>query len=104
MIETLLQALHHHAADEVAWLALADALEEAGDPRAELTRLTTRLRRELTYEGRRRDEARVQQLIRDGITPCMPTRCFLPGHLFGYPEAVLHTDGIQSQSLSSESQ
>ena len=72
MIEQLLTALHRSASDQVAWLALADALEEADDPRAELVRLTTRLRTTQAYEQRDLDEARVQRLIREGMDPCMP--------------------------------
>jgi len=72
MIEPLLCALHRCVADPVAWLALADALEEQGDPRAELTRLTTRLRSQLEYDERPTDESRLQRLIRDGLDPCIP--------------------------------
>ena len=44
-LPVLLQALHADPADEAAWLALADALEEAGQsPQAELIRLAQRTR------------------------------------------------------------
>jgi formylglycine-generating enzyme required for sulfatase activity len=56
----------------VAWLALADALEEEGDPRAELVRLTTSLRTKRAYHDRAAHEARVQHLIREGMDPCVP--------------------------------
>jgi uncharacterized protein (TIGR02996 family) len=72
MIEHLLKALHRSASDEVAWLALADALEEEGDPRAELVRLTTSLRTQRAYHDRAAHEARVQHLIREGMDPCVP--------------------------------
>jgi uncharacterized protein (TIGR02996 family) len=72
MIEKLLTALHRSASDRVAWLALADALEEEGDARAELVRRTARLCRELEYDERAAEEARVQELIREGMNPCMP--------------------------------
>jgi uncharacterized protein (TIGR02996 family) len=73
MIETLLQALHHSADDPVAWLALADALEEQDDPRAELVRLTNQLREELPSRTRTASTKRVQALLADGLRPCMPT-------------------------------
>src|SRR5262245_42758863 len=73
MIEQLLQALHHTPGDDVAWLALADALEEADDPRAEMTRLTTFLRRHLRGQERKRQETRLQELLAGGMRPCVPT-------------------------------
>jgi uncharacterized protein (TIGR02996 family) len=73
MIEQLLQALHHAPGDDVAWLALADALEESDDPRAEMTRLTTYLRRHLRGQERKRQEARLQELLAGGMRPCVPT-------------------------------
>jgi uncharacterized protein (TIGR02996 family) len=73
MIEQLLQALHHAPGDDVAWLALADALEESDDPRAEMTRLTTFLRRHLRGQERKRQEARLQELLAGGMRPCVPT-------------------------------
>jgi uncharacterized protein (TIGR02996 family) len=69
--EALLLALHANPADEVAWLALADRLEEAGDARAELLRLHRELRTAPKGAGRRRAEARVRELLA-GVRPCVP--------------------------------
>jgi uncharacterized protein (TIGR02996 family) len=66
-VGVLLEALHADPADEAAWLALADALEEAGQPeRAELTR---RLR-----QRGDQTEPRVQELLAKGVLPCLPER------------------------------
>jgi uncharacterized protein (TIGR02996 family) len=66
-IEMLLEALHREPSDVTAWLALADALEEAGQAdRAELTRLL-RHRCDQT-------EPRVQELLQGGVLPCVPER------------------------------
>jgi uncharacterized protein (TIGR02996 family) len=70
--EALLLALHANPADEVAWLALADRLEEAADPRAELLRLHRELRRAPQGGGHRRAEARVRELLDAGVRPCVP--------------------------------
>jgi uncharacterized protein (TIGR02996 family) len=64
-IDVLLEALHADPSDETAWLALADALEEDGQPkRAELTRL---LRRRCDQT-----EPRVQELLQGSVRPCVP--------------------------------
>jgi uncharacterized protein (TIGR02996 family) len=72
MEETLLRAIHQAPADPVAWLALADWLEEQGDPRAELLRLHQALRHQ--PEGPKRDEAqaRIGELLASWVRPCVP--------------------------------
>ncbi len=72
--ETLLASLAADPSDALAWAALADALEEAGEaPRAELLRLTRRLLSlKRRARGRRDVERRVQRLILDGVRPCWP--------------------------------
>lgn len=74
-VETLLSAIAIQPADELAWLALADALEESGEPlRAELVRLTRSLRTlARTKPERRATEQRVQQLLAESVLPCIPT-------------------------------
>jgi uncharacterized protein (TIGR02996 family) len=68
----LLQALHAAPDDETTWLALADCVEENGQPeRAELLRLQRALPR-LKQRPRRQAEARVQQLLLAGVKPCVP--------------------------------
>jgi uncharacterized protein (TIGR02996 family) len=70
---TLLAALHADPQDEVAWTALADWLEESGQPaRAELTRLRLALRgTEVTWARAAREE-RQRALLLDGVRPCVP--------------------------------
>jgi uncharacterized protein (TIGR02996 family) len=73
-LETLLSAIAANPSDELAWLALADALEESGEPRrAELTRLTRQLLSlGRTARKRRPTETRVQELLIVGVRPCVP--------------------------------
>ena len=68
----LLAAIHTNPADETAWLALADHLEEQGDARAELLRLTCGLRREPDGPRRLTWEERVRELLASGLRPCRP--------------------------------
>jgi uncharacterized protein (TIGR02996 family) len=75
--EALLAAIHAAPDDDVARQALADWLEEQGDPaslaQAELARLHLRLRRSLDCAERRADEARLRELLLAGTRPCVPT-------------------------------
>jgi uncharacterized protein (TIGR02996 family) len=73
-VETLRQALVVDPADRTAWLALADSLEEDGCcDAAELIRLREGLRfAPPEGEARRRSEARLQQLLRQGVRPVTP--------------------------------
>ncbi|MBY0229309.1 MAG: formylglycine-generating enzyme family protein [Gemmataceae bacterium] len=72
--ETLLEAIRRDPADDLAWLALADELEEEGRAGpAEVLRLSRRLQ-EMGWTDARRDsvQERLQQLVRDGVDPVMP--------------------------------
>src|SRR5262245_60111696 len=73
-LQTLLSAIAANPSDELGWLALADALEESGEPlRAELTRLTRQLLSlKRTSRERRPTEKRVQELLLAGARPCVP--------------------------------
>src|SRR5262249_33193850 len=57
--------------DDVAWAALADCLEEAGEPdRAELVRLREWLRQASFDHPRRKErETRMQELLAAGVPP-----------------------------------
>jgi uncharacterized protein (TIGR02996 family) len=70
--ETFLAALHGDPGDETTWLALADCLEENGQPdRAELVRLVRRMRTlplKPTKE-RKAAEARIAGLLSAGVRP-----------------------------------
>ncbi|MGL4552633.1 MAG: SUMF1/EgtB/PvdO family nonheme iron enzyme [Gemmataceae bacterium] len=72
--DALLAAVARDPADGLAWLALGDALEEAGDqPAAELLRLTRRLLG-LGRDAPERGEVqtRVNELLASGVRPCVP--------------------------------
>jgi uncharacterized protein (TIGR02996 family) len=71
-----LSAIHEAPADDVAWLACADWLDDAGQSdRAELVRLTRRLRVLPTMEPtveRVSAEVRVAALLNAGVRPIVP--------------------------------
>ena len=67
-----IQAMHEGPSDELAWQALADWLEEQGDPRGELLRLTLELRAAPAEDTRKAQESRVQALLAAGVRPCVP--------------------------------
>src|SRR4051794_39945262 len=71
---SLLEAIRHDPGDALAWLALADRLEEAGQPdRAELSRLTRRACALAVDDPARPGvERRVAGLLRAGVRPCVP--------------------------------
>ncbi len=72
--EALLEAIRREPADDLAWVALADWLEEAGlAERAELCRLTHRLRA-LPQRSAARPavQTRAQEMVLAGVEPCMP--------------------------------
>jgi uncharacterized protein (TIGR02996 family) len=70
--QALLAAIHDHPADDVAWLVLADWLEDQGDPRAELLRVQQQLRGSLRERERATLEKRACDLIASGVLPCVP--------------------------------
>ncbi|MGL4551232.1 MAG: SUMF1/EgtB/PvdO family nonheme iron enzyme [Gemmataceae bacterium] len=72
--ETLLAAIAQDPADGLAWLALADQLEEDGQPdRAELLRLTRRLGGlPADAPARPAEERRLTELLGAGVRPCVP--------------------------------
>jgi uncharacterized protein (TIGR02996 family) len=71
--EQMLDVVAADPDDRTAWLALADSLEEHGQPlRAELSRLSLLLRSEREVEDRAGKEARVRDLLAAGVRPCLP--------------------------------
>jgi uncharacterized protein (TIGR02996 family) len=76
MEEVFLKALHAEPADEATWLALADWLDDHGQPdRAELVRVLRRLRcLPLTRQklARAAMQARVAELLASGVPPVVP--------------------------------
>ncbi len=80
--DALLQAIHAAPTDDLARLALADWLEEQGQPeRAELARHYLQLRRDQGRSSARR-EARVRALLLSGVRPCVPLRTNSVGMTF----------------------
>jgi uncharacterized protein (TIGR02996 family) len=73
-VTMLLKALERDPGDDAAWLALADALEEAGDPRGECTRLAICLRRRLNDPKHPCWESRLRELTEQGVRVCLPRR------------------------------
>ena len=71
-VQMLLTALRVDPGDDMAWLALADALEEQGQAdRAELTRLSARLRRLRDDDERAEPERRMRELVAASVEPCV---------------------------------
>jgi uncharacterized protein (TIGR02996 family) len=71
MEEALLAAICEHPGEETTWLVLADWLEEQGDPRGELLRLTRSLLRP-GGAGRPAMEERLRRRLATGVRPCWP--------------------------------
>ncbi len=72
-LSRLLAALADDPADDLLWLAVADLLEEGGEPaRAELMRLGRRLRGMPLGKERRAAEKRLGKLLVRGVRPCVP--------------------------------
>jgi uncharacterized protein (TIGR02996 family) len=72
-LKRLLAGLDGGPADDALWLVVADWLEEHGqDDRAELLRLSRRLRGMAEDDVRWRAEERVRELINAGVVPCVP--------------------------------
>jgi uncharacterized protein (TIGR02996 family) len=70
----LCQAIEPSPGDELAWLALADWLEEQGQSdRAEVLRLVLSLTRKPRSAGRKARERRLRELLAGGARPYMPT-------------------------------
>ncbi len=69
---SLLQEIHDDPNDETNWLVLADWLEEQGDRRGELLRLTLARSANPAGRGAPTREARLQELLASGVRPCAP--------------------------------
>jgi uncharacterized protein (TIGR02996 family) len=73
--ETMLAGIERDPADRVAWLALADALEEHGETeRAEVLRLGLQVREAPEDKKSEAAERRLRALLRDGVTAGHPVR------------------------------
>src|SRR5437667_414917 len=73
--EALQEALHAEPTDQVAWLALADWLEETEcRPQAELLRLHRAVQSAVEGHPRQAAVKRIRDLLRAGVRPCVPER------------------------------
>jgi sulfatase modifying factor 1 len=84
VLEGLLQSVVDEPACEANWLVLADWLEENDDPRrAELLRLHRQLLATCCepdlHPDRRRWQARIVELLTQGVRPCVPQRVVVLG-------------------------
>jgi uncharacterized protein (TIGR02996 family) len=71
-VDLLLKAIAHDPGDDAAWFALADALEEQGDPRGATTRLSVELRRRLDDPAWPEWERRQRELSAAGVRVLLP--------------------------------
>jgi uncharacterized protein (TIGR02996 family) len=84
VLEGLLQSVVDEPACEANWLVLADWLEENDDPRrADLLRLHRQLLATCCepdrYPARRQWQARMVELLAQGVRPCVPQRVVVVG-------------------------
>jgi uncharacterized protein (TIGR02996 family) len=68
------QAIEANPGDDLNWQALADWLEEQGDPRHEVVRLSLWLRREPDASARTTWENRLRSLLARGVRPWVAER------------------------------
>jgi uncharacterized protein (TIGR02996 family) len=76
----LLETLARDPGDDTAWLALADALEEQGDSRAEVVRLSLQLRRDLHDPEHSTWESRLRQRLERGVRVPLPRQVIALPH------------------------
>lgn len=65
-----------NTSDDFLWGVLADALEDDGNPRSELVRLSRLLRSEPDHPEFAARQSRVQALLAGGMVPLVPRRTF----------------------------
>jgi uncharacterized protein (TIGR02996 family) len=70
--EVFLQALHDNPTDDLTRQALADWLEEQGDPRGEILRLYLLLQQQPDASQRQEQEEQLRELLASGVRPCVP--------------------------------
>jgi uncharacterized protein (TIGR02996 family) len=73
-VKRLLEALADNPGDDAGWLALADALEEQGDVRAEVTRLSLWLRRRLDDPEHATWERQLREWLRRDVRVPLPQK------------------------------
>jgi uncharacterized protein (TIGR02996 family) len=88
VLDGLLQGIVEEPSSEGRWLVLADWLEEHDDPRrAELLRLHRRLLATCCVPNKHPEraawQARVVELLAQGVRPCVPQRAAVLGETVG---------------------
>ncbi len=73
LVQPFLDDIRETRSDASTWFIFADWLEEQDDPRAELVRLTQRLRLEPDHDDFGGWQWRVQELLARGVKPAVPT-------------------------------
>src|ERR1700731_920780 len=81
---TFLQALNEKPDNAALRLVFADWLEERGDPRGELLRLTHILTQSVNVPQRAELEARMQTLVHEGVAAIGPFRTNTLGMRFAW--------------------
>jgi uncharacterized protein (TIGR02996 family) len=81
--QAILAAILDDPLEEASWAALSDWLEEQGDPRGELLRLTRSLLH-VGGAGRPAREERLRGLLAAGVRPCWPVRTNSLGMRFAW--------------------
>jgi uncharacterized protein (TIGR02996 family) len=79
-----LRAMLDDPTDDTLRLAFADWLEERGDPRCELIRLTCKLTQAVEVPERMSLEARLRRLLHEGVQPVGPFWCNALGMKFAW--------------------
>jgi uncharacterized protein (TIGR02996 family) len=83
LLQAFLDDLVANPNDPELWLILADWLDERGDPRAELVRLSWSLLHDKS-RGFSQRQARVQELLAGGLLPVVPRRTLAPDFEFAW--------------------
>lgn len=101
------QAMQAEPQDAALRLVFADWLEEHGDPRAELIRLTHTLTQAIEVPGRSELEAQLQALLHEGVRPVGPSWTNAIGMCFAWVPAgvfLMGSSGKETQRLKDETQ
>jgi len=106
-VQDLLDDIVARPEESSLWLVLADRLDEQGDPRAELVRLTWSLQYEPDNSNFNARQKRLQALLAEGVIPVRPRLTLAPGvefawvapgsFLMGSPSTERQREGNETQ-------
>jgi uncharacterized protein (TIGR02996 family) len=88
-----LHALHDNPTDDLTRQALADWLQEQGDPRGEILHLCLWLKELKEATQREASEERLRELLASGVSPCVPLITNSIGIPSARKKATEHTEG-----------